>query len=209
MKLLAVFIALVVVVGYAPARLAKVYIWTDENGVKHYSNVAPDESADEVKKDDEIKTGPSATEKPRSANEDERPKLDAPAAETDAGKDVEPTGDKKITPEKKSADQDTQTPPDSGLNMEPLTQGERVKREKAHVKQLQIELSKDGSKRTEFIAAEKKRLLRELEQLRRAPVTQFGSQKNKTRQVGYYQYRLEALVNNPDTYFDYGDSYTD
>ena len=95
------------------------------------------------------------------------------------------------------------------MNMAPLTHDERVKREKAHVKQLQIELAKDDTKRTEFIAGEQKRLLRELEQLQRAPVSQFGSQKNKTRQVGYIRYRLDALVNNPETYFSYGESDTD
>ena len=209
MKFFGVFIALVVVLGYAPAQSAKGYIWTDENGVKHYSNVAPAESADGVKNDDESKTDPSATEKPRNAHEDAKQKPNTPAAETDAGKGVEPTGDEKIAPEKKTPDQDAQTPPDNGLKMEPLTQDERVKREKAHVKQLQIELAKDDSKRTKFIAGEKKRLLRELERLRRAPVAQFGSPKNKSQQMGYYQYRLDALVNNPETYFDYGDSDTD
>ena len=196
MKFFGVFIALVLVFDYAPVQSAKVYTWTDENGVKHYSNVAPAASADTVKDDDEIKADPSATEKPRNANEDKRQEPNAPAAETDTGKGVEPTGDNKV-------------PPANGLKTEPLSQGERVKSEKAHVKQLQIELEKDDSKRTEIIAKEKKRLLRELEQIRRAPVAQFGSQRNKTRQVGYYKYRLDALVNNPETYFDYGDSDTD
>ena len=208
MKFFGILLTLVIVLGYAPVSSAKVYIWTDKNGVKHYSNVAPAEAAEEVKNDDEIKSDPSTTEKPRNAIEGERQKPDVPAAETGAGEGIEPTDGKKIAPDKKSAEQDMPSQPKGAANMAPLNQDERIKMEKAHVKQLQIELAKDDSKRTEFIAKEEIRLLRQIEQLQRAPVSQFGSQKNKTRQVGYYRYRLETLVNSPETYFSYGDSDT-
>jgi hypothetical protein len=34
------------------------------------------------------------------------------------------------------------------------------------------------------------------------PLEHFGSQKNKRVRIGYYQYRLETLLANPDNYFN-------
>jgi hypothetical protein len=33
------------------------------------------------------------------------------------------------------------------------------------------------------------------------PLDYFGSQRNKTITIGYYKYRLEALLQNPEKYF--------
>lgn len=55
--------------------------------------------------------------------------------------------------------------------------------------------------RTEMIAREKLKLERKIQELENAPLDQFGSQKNKRVRIGYYQYRLETLLSNPDEYF--------
>ena len=50
MKLTRVLIIILLSYLYALSLQAQLYEWTDEKGVKHYSNVAPSESAPEVKK---------------------------------------------------------------------------------------------------------------------------------------------------------------
>ena len=179
---------------------AKVYTWTDEKGVKHYSNVAPSESAEEIQQDKEIPLD--------AAPEQEE---EAPSQETDAEESDETESEEEPKPDQETDEKTTESTADSELNLGslPTDQGELVAREKNIVKQLQLELEKDESKRQEFIEKEKKRLMQTLEHIRRTPVSSFGSSKNKTRQMGYVQYRLDALLNSPDTYFKYGDSDTD
>ncbi len=183
-----------------PLLRAKVYTWTDEKGVKHYSNVAPSESADEIQQDKEIPLDTSPQQEQK-----------APPQKIDTGESVETKSEKKPAPNKKADEKTAEGTADSGLNLGslPTDQGELVAREKYIVKQLQLELEKDESKRPEFSDREKKRLMQTLEHIRRSPVSNFGSSKNKTRQVGYVQYRLDALLNAPDTYFQYGDSDAD
>ena len=179
-----------------PLLQAQVYTWTDEKGVKHYSNVAPSEAADEIQQDKEIPVDTSSQQEQKAAPQ-----------KNDTGKSVETETEEKPKPGQKAAEGTA----DIGLNLGslPSGQGELVAREKKIVKQLQLELEKDESRRQEFIDREKKRLTQTLELIRRKPLSFFGSSKNKTRQVGYVQYRLDALVNSPDTYFQYGDSDTD
>jgi hypothetical protein len=55
--------------------------------------------------------------------------------------------------------------------------------------------------RTEMIAREKDRLEKKISQLEQAPLEQFGSQRNKRAQIGFYEYRLQALLNDPEGYF--------
>jgi hypothetical protein len=55
--------------------------------------------------------------------------------------------------------------------------------------------------RDEMIAAEKDRLEKKIAELEEMPLDYFGSQKNKRVRIGYYQYRLETLMTNPDEYF--------
>jgi len=192
-----IFLAILLCV---PLVRAEVYTWTDEKGVKHYSNVAPPESVDEIQQDDEIPLDTSPRQEPK-----------APPQKADTGENVETETEEKPKPAPKTDEKTAEDTADSGLNLGsvPTDQGELVAREKNIVKQLQLELEKDESKRQEFIEREKKRLTQTLEHIRRSPVSNFGSFKNKTRQVGYVQYRLDALINSPDTYFQYGESDTD
>jgi len=55
--------------------------------------------------------------------------------------------------------------------------------------------------REEMIAVEKASLEKKIKELEAMPLDHFGSQKNKRVRIGYYQYRLEALLANPDDYF--------
>jgi hypothetical protein len=57
------------------------------------------------------------------------------------------------------------------------------------------------STREEMIAQEKARLEKKIAELEEMPLDYFGSQKNKRVRIGYYQYRLETLMANPDRYF--------
>jgi chromosome segregation ATPase len=54
----------------------------------------------------------------------------------------------------------------------------------------------------ERVAAEKERLEAKIAELEEKPLDYFGSQKNKRVRVGYYRYRLETLMENPDKYFN-------
>ena len=88
----------------------------------------------------------------------------------------------------------------------PTQQDKIVESEKAAVRNLQRQLDQDASRREEIIEKERERLAGALEQLQKTPLSEFGSQKNKTRAMGYYKYRLEALQDSPDRYFSYGES---
>ena len=51
------------------------------------------------------------------------------------------------------------------------------------------------------VANEKKRLEAKIAQLEEQPLDYFGSQKNKRVRIGYYRYRLETLMSDPEKYF--------
>ncbi len=53
----------------------------------------------------------------------------------------------------------------------------------------------------EKIAAEQEKLEKKISELEEQPLDYFGSQQNKRARVGYYRYRLEALLQDPDKYF--------
>ncbi|MGD8757020.1 MAG: hypothetical protein PVF98_15215, partial [Desulfobacterales bacterium] len=54
----------------------------------------------------------------------------------------------------------------------------------------------------ERVTAEKKRLEEKIAELEEKPLDYFGSQKNKRVRIGYYRYRLEELMSDPDKYFN-------
>ena len=51
------------------------------------------------------------------------------------------------------------------------------------------------------IETEKQRLEAKIAELEEKPLEYFGSQKNKCTRIGYYKYRLETLLQDPDKYF--------
>ena len=48
----------------------------------------------------------------------------------------------------------------------------------------------------------KKRLEAKIADLEEKPLDYFGSQKNKRVRLGYYRYRMETLMRDPDQYFN-------
>ncbi len=184
---------------------AGIYYWTDENGVRHYSNVAPAESGNEVQRQEEVPTPAPESRSPTSRT-GTGPKEPA-ASGVKAPAEISPPGseDKKEKPTEQSGTDSTAESAADAVSV-PTEQNEIVQSEKAAVKDLQRQLEEDASRRDEFIERERKRLQSALEQLQKTPVSEFGSQKNKTRAMGYYRYRLEALQDTPDSYFQYGDS---
>ena len=59
----------------------------------------------------------------------------------------------------------------------------------------------------EKIAAEQERLEAKIAELEAKPLEYFGSQKNKRTRIGFYKYRLEILLEDPDKYFSEPEEY--
>ena len=57
------------------------------------------------------------------------------------------------------------------------------------------------SSQEDKIAAEKAMLEAKIAELEAKPLDYFGSQKNKLTRIGFYRYRLEILLEDPDKYF--------
>jgi hypothetical protein len=53
----------------------------------------------------------------------------------------------------------------------------------------------------DVITREKERIEKKILELEQKPLEFFGSQQNKRVRIGYYQYRLQALMTDPDSYF--------
>jgi hypothetical protein len=88
----------------------------------------------------------------------------------------------------------------------PIAQDELVRREKSFVHDLQQQLDLPDVDRQHLLNREEKRLTLAIQDLQEASLEKFGSQKNKQRQVGYYKYRLEKLLSDPDAYIQYPES---
>jgi Skp family chaperone for outer membrane proteins len=56
--------------------------------------------------------------------------------------------------------------------------------------------------REERIQAEKESLEKQITDLEERPLSYFGSAKNKRTRIGFYRYRLDTLMHNPDQYFN-------
>ena len=63
------------------------------------------------------------------------------------------------------------------------------------------------SSQEDKIAAEKEMLEAKIAELEEKPVEYFGSPKNKRTRVGFYKYRLEMLLEDPDKYFSEPEEY--
>jgi hypothetical protein len=188
----------------APA-LSDVYIWTDENGVKHYSNVAPTEEADEIDKSREIRTSkPPGNETP--ARRERRARKSSAPSQSTAQPQPQPSEKTGEAPDNPKENHSAQR---LDLKQFPVPQDQLVAREKTFISKLKQDLEASDADREAIIRSEKKRLMQAITDLEEASLSKFGSQKNKRRQVGYYKYRLEALMNSPETYFEYGESETD
>lgn len=75
-------------------------------------------------------------------------------------------------------------------------------REASEAKQKKIEAEKNRKPtQQERVAEEKQRLEERIAKLEAKPLDFFGSQKNKRVRIGYYRYRLETLMRDPEKYF--------
>jgi hypothetical protein len=184
-----------------PAFSDSVYVWTDEKGVKHYSNSGPSERIEDYQKEKELPQDRASAPATREVSSD----APSPAESR--------TGSPPTVPPKEegNTDPDAEFLDATRLNLDnfPQQQGDLVQREKSIVGNLQQELEQPGVERANVIERERKRLIYAINALEQAPLEKFGSQKNKRRQVGYYKYRLDELQNNPDAYFQYPQLDTD
>ena len=183
-----------------PALPDKVFVWTDDKGVKHFSNTGPSESTEEFQQDKEV---PSES---TSGNQPAR-NMTSPAQQSETSAANEPTTDP-------ADSQSAETDPDADyieatrldMIVFPIPQAELVHREKSLVRDLQQQLDQPDVDRQHLINREEKRLRLATQDLQEASLEKFGSQKNKQRQVGYYKYRLEKLLSDPDEYINYPES---
>ena len=197
MKLPGIFIIIILFNLYALHLRAQLYEWTDERGVKHYSNVSPTESAEEFKKKDEKQDNrsPGDTRRPaENRNSIKRktftPKADEPERKKDAPSDVE-----------QESEEDFFSDLNLDLEQFPVTQDDLINEETSRLQKIKKYSEKNNIKREDIIQKEKSRLIKAIEDLNAAPLSKFGSLQNKRRQLAYYRYRLEALENSPETYF--------
>jgi hypothetical protein len=88
-------------------------------------------------------------------------------------------------------------------NVEGIVRGldEEVQREDQDRQEAESATPSAPLGREEMIAVEKANLEKKISELEALPLDHFGSQKNKRVRIGYYQYRLETLLKNPDDYF--------
>ena len=146
---------------------AEIYTWTDEKGVKHYSDHPPENVENyEVQKESQTKQQDEEADKKRTEAEQEQ-----------------------IQDFIKEADE----------NYEKQQKEEKLKAEEAKKNR--------PPTREEKIAAEKEKLENKIAELEEQPLEYFGSQRNKIARIGYYRYRLEALLEDPDKYFKNPESF--
>ena len=167
MKRLNIIIIFVLTCFSVSSLYADVYVWTDEKGVKHYSDHPP-ENVDDY----EIQKESQPNQNDQQTNNEQ----------TDAEQDH-------VQEFIKDADK----------NYEKQRQEEKLKAEEAQKNQPPTQEEK--------IAAEKEKLEMKIAELEEQPLEYFGSQKNKRTRIGYYRYRLEALLENPDKYFKNPESF--
>jgi hypothetical protein len=92
---------------------------------------------------------------------------------------------------------------DDSSSIEAILRGldEETQREEQFRREAESQRSAAPLSREEMIAVERDKLEKKINELEALPLDHFGSQKNKRVRIGYYQYRLETLLTNPDDYF--------
>ena len=156
MKLLNILTISVLTFFCVSTLAAEIYIWTDEKGVKHYSDHPP-ENAESYDVQTETQTYQHDEEADKQRTETEQKQLQ------DAIKEENENDEKQ---QQEAAEAERNRPP---------TQEEKI-------------------------AAEKDKLENKIAWLEEQPLEYFGSQRNKIARIGFYRYRLEALLQDPDKY---------
>lgn len=143
-----------------PSTIAEVYTWTDEDGIKHFSDQPPQDPKDRVK--------------PAFRSYEYNEAADRQRTETDS---------EELQKVIKNIDED----------YEKAQQEEKRRQEEAEANR--------PPTMQERVAAERERLNKKIAELEAQPLEFFGSQRNKIRALGYYNYRLEDLAKDPEKYF--------
>jgi Domain of unknown function (DUF4124) len=159
MKKIISLLLLIGILVWVPTSSADVYSWTDQNGVKHFGQVPP-ENAQNVQLVFKEKPHDAAADQQRTESENK--------ALQEAIKDLEEG-------EQQQAAENRQKAAAAAQNQQPSQEDK--------------------------VAAEKERLEAKIAELEEKPLDYFGSQKNKRVRIGYYRYRLDTLIQNPDKYF--------
>jgi hypothetical protein len=133
---------------------AEIYSWTDENGVKHYSNTPPADRAAQIKTDREIRPGPEVSQSREKIDEEN---FEAILEEQDKAR-------------KSSA------PAASATQQKPSRQ--------------------------ERVQIEQEKLEEKLAYLENLPPEAFSNSRSRNAIIGQYQYRLQELLSDPDSYFE-------
>ena len=157
MKFFNILIISTLTLFYASTLNAEIYTWTDEKGVKHYSDHPPEnvENYEVQKESQTFQHDDKADDKPTEAEQGHI---------QDFIKEADENYEKQ---QREAAEAERNRPP--------------TKEEK--------------------IAAEKDKLENKIAWLEEQPLEYFGSQRNKIARIGFYRYRLEALLQDPDKYF--------
>jgi hypothetical protein len=159
MRFAVIFLAILFIIPGATTLYAEIYTWTDDNGVKHYSNTPPPADVKAEVKFKEYQSDDAADQKRTQSDKQE---LQALIKEIEAE--------------------------------EARQQAEQKRKEK------EAEANKPPSEE-ELIEAETQRLTEKIVMLEARPLDYFGSQRNKIITIGFYKYRLEELLKNPEKYF--------
>jgi ATPase subunit of ABC transporter with duplicated ATPase domains len=146
---------------------AEIYTWTDEKGVKHYSDHPP-ENVENYEVQTESQTNQQDEEADKKRTEAEQEQIQ------DFIKEADENFEKQQQEEKRKAEEAERN--------RPPTQEEKI-------------------------ATEKEKLENKIAELEEQPLEYFGSQRNKITRIGYYRYRLEALLEDPDKYFKNPESF--
>jgi hypothetical protein len=139
---------------------AQIYTWTDEDGVRHYSNQPPSDAGDPEVAFEEYQYDAQA----------DRERFEMDQQEWDAF-------------------------------MQEVSAEEQEQREASEQRAREREQNRPISL-AEKQATERERLKSRIAELEQMPLEHFGSQKNKRVRIGYFRYRLEALMKNPEKYFN-------
>ena len=140
---------------------AEIYIWTDEKGVKHYSDHPP-----ENVENYEVQSAPQTKQQNVEVSNEQH--------------EVEQEDIQEFI---KDADE----------NFEKQQREEKLNAEEAEKNR--------PPTMEEKVAAEKVLLEMKIAELEEQPLEYFGSQRNKIARIGFYRYRLEALLEDPEKYF--------
>lgn len=155
----AIVLAFAFTVWGTPALKAEVYTWTDENGIRHFSDQLPADAKGAKPAFPSYKYN-EATDKQRT--------------ETDSN-ELQKVVDK------------------IGENYDKQQQEDKRRQEEAEANR--------PPTMEERVAEEKTKLNQKIADLEAKPLEFFGSQKNKIRTIGYYNYRLADLEKDPEKYF--------